>query len=73
MEDYPESKPLSLGRLKNDLALAIGFALSFGLCYNVWANDLCNISELKNERNTSLDHYGVYDIDYYKNVIGALI
>ena len=35
--------------LKNDLALAIGFALSFGLCYNVWANDLCNISELKNE------------------------
>jgi hypothetical protein len=41
--------------LKNDLALAIGFALSFGLCYNVWANDLCNISELKNE-NT----YGIF-------------
>ena len=39
----------NISELNDDLALAIGFALSFGLCYNVWANDLCNISELKNE------------------------
>ena len=40
----------NISEWKNDLALAIGFALSFSLCYNVWTNDLYNISELKNER-----------------------
>ena len=38
-----------ISELKNDLALAISPALSFGLCYNVWANDLYYISELKND------------------------
>ena len=50
LEVYILKKRLNnISELRNDLALAIGFALSFGLCYNVWANDLCNISELKNE------------------------
>ena len=35
--------------LKNDLALEISLAFSFGMCYNVWTNDLYYISELKND------------------------
>ena len=34
---------------------------------------LKDILELKNERNTSLDRCSLYDINYYTNVIGALI